>query len=220
MKTKVAVVLSGCGYQDGAEIYESVLTLLALTRAGADIQCIAPDITQRHVIDHLTGEVMEDEDRNVLTESARVARGEIVPLDSIRPEDFDAFIYVGGFGVAKNLSSFAFDGPDYDIDPVVSDLIQSAHSKGIPQGFICIAPALAACALGDHGVILTVGNDAGVASALVAKGAQHQECSVDGVAVDEANRVVSTPAYMLAQSLTEAEAGINRLVDSLWKLCK
>ncbi|NBB78416.1 MAG: isoprenoid biosynthesis glyoxalase ElbB [Verrucomicrobia bacterium] len=218
MKIKVAVILSGCGYQDGSEINESVLTLLALAKSGADVQCVAPSITQRHVVDHRTGEPTEDEDRNVLIESSRIARGEICSLDDVRATDFDAFIYVGGFGAAKNLSSFAFDGPDYDIDPGVNDLIQTAHAKGIPQGFMCIAPVLAACALGKQAVLLTIGNDSSIAEALQVKGANHQDCPVDNIIVDQGNRVVSTPAYLLAQSITEAEAGINRLVAAILQL--
>lgn len=218
MKTKVAVILSGCGYLDGSEINESVLTLLALAKSGAEAHCVAPNIAQKHVVDHSTGEANEDGDRNVFTEAARIARGAIRPLDDIRATDFDAFIYVGGYGAAKNLSSFAFDGPDYDIDPGVNDLIQAAHAKGIPQGFMCIAPVLAAQALGKQKVLLTIGNDDAIAGALEAKGAQHQKCPVDTIIVDQGNRVVSTPAYLLAQSITEAEAGINRLVATVLQL--
>ncbi|MDQ8207134.1 isoprenoid biosynthesis glyoxalase ElbB [Coraliomargarita sp. SDUM461003] len=219
MKTKVAVILSGCGVYDGAEIQESVLTLLALAKAGAEVSCIAPDIAQRHVIDHATGEELEDEDRNVMTEAARISRGEILPFDNVRAENFDAFIYVGGFGVAKNLSSYAFDGSDYDVDPAVIDLIQSAHEAGKAQGFMCIAPVLAARALGAQHVQLTIGNDSDAATAIEAKGARHLACKVDSIVVDEANRVVSTPAYMLAKSITEAEAGINQLVNAVLKFC-
>ncbi|MGZ0655786.1 isoprenoid biosynthesis glyoxalase ElbB [Coraliomargarita sp. W4R53] len=219
MKTKVAVILSGCGVYDGAEIHESVLTLLALAKAGAEVSCIAPDIAQRHVIDHTTGEELEEEDRNVMTESARISRGVISPLDNVKAEDFDAFIYVGGFGVAKNLSSYAFDGVDYDVDPAIVDLIQTAHEAGKAQGFMCIAPVLAARALGTNHVHLTIGNDADTAAKLEAKGATHVICAVDSIVVDEANRVVSTPAYMLAQSITEAEAGINQLVKAVLKFC-
>lgn len=220
MKIKVAVILSGCGYQDGSEINESVLTLLALAKADADVQCVAPDIAHKHVIDHRSGLVTEDEDRNVLTESSRIARGEILSLDGVRAGDFDAFIYVGGFGAAKNLSSYAFDGPDYGTDPGVNDLIQAVHAAGIPQGFMCIAPVLAASALGQQGVVLTIGNDPDIAAALQAKGAQHQDCPVDDIIVDQGNRIVTTPAYLLAQSITEAESGINRLVSSVLQLVK
>jgi enhancing lycopene biosynthesis protein 2 len=218
MKVKVAVILSGCGVYDGAEIQESVLTLLALAKAGAEVSCLAPDIAQRQIIDHTSGDVLEDEDRNVMVEAARISRGEILPLDNARVDDFDSFIYVGGFGVAKNLSSYAFDGANYDVDPAVIDLIQSTHAAGKPQGFICIAPVLAARALGEQHVKLTIGNDAATAAALEAKGAQHIDCSVDSIVVDQSNRVVTTPAYMLAQSITEAERGINQLVEAVLKL--
>jgi len=218
MKTKVAVILSGCGAYDGSEIHESVLTLLALAKSGADVSCIAPDIAQKHVIDHSKGKEMEDEDRNVMVEAARISRGDILPLDNVKADDFDAFIYVGGFGVAKNLSSYAFDGADYDVDPSVVDLIQATHAAGKPQGFMCIAPVLAARALGPKGVQLTIGNDAETAAALESQGAQHINCSVNSIVVDKANRVVTTPAYMLAESITEAESGINQLVEAVLKL--
>lgn len=217
---KVAVVLSGCGVYDGAEINESVLTLLALERAGAEATCTAPDIAQKHVIDHSTGEEMVDSDRNVLIEASRISRGKIVPLDSLRVEDFDAIIFVGGFGAAKNLSSYAFDGVNFDADPVVTDLIQRAHAAGKPLGFMCIAPVLAARALGEKDVQLTIGNDPDTAAALEAKGAKHIECPVTDAVVDVENKVVSTPAYMLAQSIMEAESGINKLVAAVLKLAE
>lgn len=220
MKTKVAVILSGCGVYDGSEIYETVLTLLALARADAEVTCLAPDIAHKHIIDHSTGDVMVDDDRNVMVEAARLARGEIEPLDNVKGDDFDAVIFVGGFGVAKNLSSYAFDGSDYDADAGVIDFIQDAHAKGIPQGFMCIAPVLAARALGEQHVVLTVGQSGEVASALEAKGAKHLECKVDDIILDQGNRIVTTPAYMLAGSILEAEAGINRLVEAVLQLVK
>ena len=215
---KVAVILSGCGVYDGSEIHESVLTLLALARAGAKATCVAPDITQRHVVDHARGQVMEDEDRNVMQEAARISRGDIFPLDQVRAAQFDAYIYVGGFGVAKNLSSFASDGAAYDVDPSTASLIQAVHEAGLPQGFICIAPVLAALALGAHHVQLTIGNDKATAKVIEAKGAEHVECAVDGIVIDAKNKVVSTPAYMLANSILEVEVGINHLVKAVLKL--
>ncbi len=215
---KVAVILSGCGVYDGAEINEAVLTLLALQRAGVSVTCAAPDVAQKHVVNHLTGEVAAGESRNALVEAARITRGVIQALDTLNPDAFDAFIFVGGFGAAKNLSSFAFDGPAYDADPVLIDLIQTAHGAGKVTAYMCIAPVLAARALGDKAVQLTIGNDAGVAAALEAKGAHHVECTVDSAVVDTANKVVSTPAYMLATNLLEAEAGINRLVAETLRL--
>ncbi|MGB0408439.1 MAG: isoprenoid biosynthesis glyoxalase ElbB [Opitutales bacterium] len=215
---KVAVILSGCGVYDGSEIHESVLTLLALDRVGAQVTCAAPDITQKHVVDHARGTEMVDEDRNVMVEAARISRGAIQPLDSLQVADFDALIFPGGFGAAKNLSSYAFDGPDYDVDPGVIDLIQSAHAGGKALGFICIAPVLAARALGHTSVKLTIGSDADTAAALEAKGATHIACAVADIVTDFENRVVSTPAYMLADSITQAEAGINRLVEAVLEL--
>jgi enhancing lycopene biosynthesis protein 2 len=217
---KVAVILSGCGVYDGSEIHEAVLTLLALARAGAKVTCTAPDIAQKHVINHVKGEVMEDEDRNLMLEAARISRGDIQPLDSLKIEDFDAAIFVGGYGAAKNLSSFAFDGAAYDADPTIVNMIQSAHEIGIPQGFMCIAPVLAARALGDQKIALTIGNDPTTAAALESKGATHINCEVNDIVVDEPNRIVSTPAYMLAQSILEAESGINKLVAAVLNLAK
>jgi enhancing lycopene biosynthesis protein 2 len=215
---KVAFILSGCGVYDGSEIYESVLTLLALDHAGAQVTCAAPDIAHKHVINHTTGEEMVDADRNVMIEASRIARGKIVALGSLDAADFDAIIFAGGFGAAKNLSSYAFDGPEYDADPSVVDLIQSAHTQGKALGFMCIAPVLAARALGDQGVRLTIGNDAGTAAALEAKGAVHVECTVEEIVTDSVNKVVSTPAYMSAETISQAEIGITKLVKSVLKL--
>ena len=219
MTKEIAVILSGCGVYDGAEIQESVLTLLALAKAGAEVSCLAPDIAQRQVIDHSSGDELVEEDRNVMIESARISRGEILPLDNAKADDFDAFIYVGGFGVAKNLSSYAFDGVNYDVDPAVVDLIQATHAAGKPQGFMCIAPVLAARALGEQHVKLTIGNDPVTIAALEAKGAHHVDCPAESIVVDRSNRVATTPAFMLAQSITEAESGINQLVESVLNLC-
>lgn len=217
---KVAVILSGCGVYDGSEIHEAVLTLLALSRAGAKAICVAPDITQRHVIDHSTGTIMEDEDRNVLQEAARISRGEIEALDQITVSNFDAFIYVGGYGAAKNLSTFAFDGAAYDADPATVNLIQNVCEAKRPQGFMCIAPVLAARALGDKGVKVTIGNDPETAAAIEAKGAQHINCPVDTTIIDQDLQIVSTPAYMLAQNILEAESGINQLVEDVLEMCE
>jgi enhancing lycopene biosynthesis protein 2 len=219
-EANVAVILSGCGVFDGSEIHEAVITLLALARAGANVTCAAPNIVQRHVINHATGEEIEDDDRNVLEEAARISRGEISRIDALRLNKLDALIFVGGFGVAKNLSSFAFDGRTYDIDPIIGNLIQEAHQAQKALGFMCIAPALAAAALGAQHVRLTIGNDADTAAILEGKGAQHINCPVDDIVVDTTNRVVTTPAYMLAENILDAEAGINKLVGEVLKLAE
>ncbi len=217
---KVAVILSGCGVYDGTEIHEAVLTLLALERAGVRAICAAPNIAQREVINHHSGNTHEDEFRNVLEESARIARGEIKQLSELKPQELDALIFVGGFGVAKNLSSFASDGEEYDVDPIVRDLIDDAHAAGKPLGFMCIAPVLAAAVLGSKKLTLTIGHDRDTAAKIESRGAVHKPCKPDSAVVDRDNKIVTTPAYMEAQNLLEAEAGINQLVDSLLKFCQ
>ena len=215
---KVAVILSGCGVYDGAEIHESVLTLLALSQAGASVTCAAPNIKQAHVIDHNAGEPVEGETRNVLTEAARISRGEISAVDDLVVGDFDAILFPGGFGAAKNLSTLAFDGPEFTVDPSISKLVSDAHEAGLVLGFMCIAPAIGAAVLGSKSVQLTIGNDAGTAAALESKGAKHIDCSVNEIAVDESLKVVSTPAYMLAESIADAESGIRKLVNKVLEL--
>ncbi|MFU2329408.1 isoprenoid biosynthesis glyoxalase ElbB [Pseudomonas sp. NFX98] len=216
MSKKVAVILSGCGVYDGAEIYESVITLLRLDQRGAQVQCFAPNIAQLHVINHLTGEEMP-ESRNVLVESARIARGEIKDIREADAEDFDALIIPGGFGSAKNLSNFAIEGTGCTVQPEVLALTEAFAEAGKPVGLICISPALAAKIYGP-GVTCTIGNDTETAAALNKMGATHKECGVSDIVEDKARKLVSTPAYMLAQSISEAAGGINKLVDRVLEL--
>ncbi len=216
---RVAVCLAGCGYLDGAEIREAVLVLLALDRAAAEVQCFAPDVEQMHVVDHRSGEVVPGETRNVLTEAARIARGDIVALDQVRLEDFDALVFPGGFGVAKNLCDFAVRGSDCSVHPGVQELLRSAVAAGLPLGLVCIAPALAAAALRDGPkVSLTIGADAGTAAALEAMGAAHVDTAVDQAHCDRAHRVVSTPAYMCDAPLARIADGIEQMVSELLAL--
>jgi enhancing lycopene biosynthesis protein 2 len=216
MSKKVAVILSGCGVYDGAEIYESVVTLLRLDQRGAQVQCFAPNIAQLHVINHLTGEEMP-ESRNVLVESARIARGEIKDIREADAEEFDALIIPGGFGSAKNLSNFAIEGTGCTVQPDVLALTEAFAEAGKPIGLICISPALAAKIYGP-GVTCTIGNDAETAAALNKMGATHKECAVSDIVEDKARKLVTTPAYMLAQSISEAASGINKLVDRVLEL--
>lgn len=215
---RVAVILSGCGVFDGAEIHESVLTLLALDRANAQIICAAPDVPQHHVINHLTQQPVPGETRHVLIESARIARGDIVPLSQLRVTDLDAVILPGGFGAAKNLCSFALGGAAFDVNPELARFLQEAHQAGRPIGFLCIAPAIAARLFGGEHVEFTIGNDAGTAQALSKGGAQHVNCGVHNIVVDRRLKIVTTPAYMLAGRITEAEAGINKLVQAVLEM--
>lgn len=216
---KVGVVLSGCGVFDGAEIHESVLTLLALDRAGAEVVCMAPDVEQMHVVNHLTGEPVAGETRNVLVESARIARGEIRDIAGVQAGQLDALIFPGGFGAAKNLCTFAVEGTGCTVHPEVARLVKEMHRAGKPLGFICIAPAMAAKIFEGAGPItLTIGHDADTAKAIEQLGQKHQLCSVKEFAVDEKNKIVSTPAYMLGQRIPEVAEGIEKLVDAVLKL--
>ncbi|AJF75115.1 TPA: isoprenoid biosynthesis glyoxalase ElbB [Raoultella terrigena] len=207
---KIGVVLSGCGVYDGTEIHEAVITLLAIARGGAQAVCFAPDKAQTDVINHLTGELLP-ESRNVLIEAARIARGEIQPLSDARADDLDALIVPGGFGAAKNLSSFASRGSECTVDDELKALTQAMHQAGKPLGFICIAPALLPKIL-PAPLRVTIGTDLDTAEALEDMGAEHVPCPVDDIVVDEENKVVTTPAYMLAQNIAEAASGIEKLV--------
>lgn len=211
---KVGVLLSGCGVNDGSEIHEAVLTMLALDRLGVERICIAPDIEQRDVVNHLSGAAAV-ETRNVLVESARIARGEISALATISAADLDALILPGGFGAAKNLSDFAVAGELAEVQPEVLRLLSDMHKAGKPIGAICIAPAVVARALGGLNPLLTIGNDPATATVLEGFGACHQDCPVDDIVVDETNLLVSTPAYMLGPGLKEIASGIDKLVEKV-----
>lgn len=215
MKKKIAVVLAGCGVYDGAEIHEAVFTLLAIARHGAVSQCFAPDIKQHHVVNHLTGEVVP-ETRNVLVEAARIARGKIKPLSQLDAVAFDAVIFPGGFGVAKNLCTFAFDGADCKVNPEVEQTIRTAVKAGKPVGALCISPVLLAKVL--EGVEVTIGNDAGTAAALRQMGARHTETSHGEVVIDRKFKAVTTPCYMLDASIDQIADGADAVVRALLDL--
>ena len=207
---KVGVILSGCGVFDGSEIHEAVITLLCLSQRGAEYECLAPDKTMP-AVNHLTKKP-EASPRNVLVESARIARGNVRSLGGVTGGDFDGFVLPGGFGAAKNLCTFASHGAKCEVDPEVSRVLTEAHQAGKPLGFACIAPAVAAKVFGGESPKLTIGHDAETAAGLEALGAQHVSCDVKDVVVDEAHRIVSTPAYMEAKNLTELYVGIDKLV--------
>jgi enhancing lycopene biosynthesis protein 2 len=218
MAKKVGVVLSGCGVFDGAEIHESVITLLALDRAGAEVVVCAPDVDQMHVVNHHTGKVAEGERRNVRVEAARIARGPVADVAEVDASTLDALILPGGFGAAKNLCTFAVDGADCTVDPGVAALVRAVHAQRKPIAAVCIAPALLARVLGDEGPQLTIGTDQGTASALEAMGAAHVACPVDEMVVDRDRKLVTSPAYMLAGRISEAAAGIEKTVRALLDL--
>ena len=217
---KIAVVLSGSGFWDGAEIQEAVLTLLALDRAGAKTICAAPDIQQYHTVDHVSGQPAEQGSRNVLLESARIARGDIIPLADLKIDDVDAVIFTGGYGAAKNLCTFGIDGPDCKIEAESKRVILETLAAHKPLGVMCIAPALAAKAVEgtDYKLTLTIGNDQATAQAIESLGARHVNCAVDDIVVDETNKVVTTPAYMLGPSISFVAKGIDKLVEKVLSL--
>lgn len=218
MGKHVAVILSGCGFRDGAEIHESVLTLLSLDRAGARVTVASIDAPQARVTDHQTGRD-GGPPRNVRAESARIARGEVREVKSLRAADFDAAILPGGYGAALNLSTFATQGPTCTVDDSVASFLRELNRLGKPIGAICIAPALVAKLFGpDLHPRLTIGNDAGTAAALEKMGARHAACAADQIVVDETHRIVTTPAYMLAERIGEAAAGIDALVRKVLEL--
>ena len=212
---KIAVILSGCGVFDGAEIHEATLSLLAIAKKGATYEIFAPDIPQHHVINHLTGEEME-ENRNVLVESARIARGRISDLKQFHAEDFDGLILPGGFGAAKNLSTWAFEGGDASVLPDVEKAIQDMVNLDKPVGALCISPVILAKVLGK--VKLTIGDDDGTIQALETIGATHVTTTHGEVVVDADMKVVTTPCYMLDATIAQIADGADNVVGKMVEL--
>lgn len=214
-KKQTAVILSGCGVYDGAEIHESVLSLLAIAKHGADYTIFAPDVEQHHVINHFKGEPA-NEKRNVLVEAARIARGDIKPLTEYKATDFDALILPGGFGAAKNLSSVAFEGPNCTVEVETERAVKETHAAGKPIGALCIAPAVIAKILGE--VTVTIGQDKGTAEAIEAMGGNHMTTNHGEVVIDEANKVATTPCYMLDANILQIAEGADNVVKAVLEM--
>jgi len=215
--TTIGVLLSGCGVKDGSEIHEAVLTLLFLDRRGAEILCMAPNIQQQQVINHLTDE-KTDEQRNVLVESARIARGEIKNVKDISADNIDGLILPGGFGAVTNLSDFALKGKDTLVNEDVKRLINEMASLGKPVGAICIAPATLTGAIHERSPFVTIGTDISTSQIIEEMGGRHQNCSVTEIHVDEKNKLITTPAYMLGPGIKDVAVGIEKLVDKILNL--
>ena len=211
-KKNFAVILSGCGHQDGVEIHEATLTLWAIHKNGGEFQCYAPDIKQQHVLNHITGQEMSEQ-RNVLIESARIARGKIASLATFSPESADALVIPGGFGAAKNLSSYAFDGAKCTVNSHVAAAIKAMHAAGKPIGALCIAPVILAKVLGN--VTLTIGQDPTTADNLAAMGAKHQPTLHGEIVVDQQNKIVTTPCYMLNSRVDQIADGADHLIQAM-----
>ena len=212
---KIAVVLSGCGVFDGAEIHEAVLSMYAIVNNGATYEIFAPDIQQHHVVNHLTGEEM-DEVRNVLIESARIARGKIKPLSEFSGKEFDAILFPGGFGAAKNLSSFAFDGSSCNVNSDVKAAVTEMVDLGKPIGALCISPVILASILGD--VELTIGDDSGTIKGIEEMGATHIKTAHGEIVVDQGKKIVTTPCYMLDANIGQIAEGAQNVVKEILKM--
>ncbi|MCH9643829.1 MAG: isoprenoid biosynthesis glyoxalase ElbB [Gammaproteobacteria bacterium] len=210
---KIALILSGCGVFDGSEIHETVSAMIAITREGAQYYCLAPNISQYKVTNHVTQEDM-NETRNVLIESARIARGDIKDITKANIDDYDAAFYPGGFGAAVNLSDFAVKGADMTVQTDVLAFAKAMAAAGKPQGFCCIAPALVSKIYGA-GVTHTIGSDPETAAVIEAMGGKHKTCSVTEAVVDKQHKVVTTPAYMLAQNIGETADGVAAAIHEL-----
>ncbi|MFO7879634.1 MAG: isoprenoid biosynthesis glyoxalase ElbB [Bacteroidota bacterium] len=210
-KKKVAVILAGSGVYDGSEIHETSMAMYALAKNEISYQCFAPDIPQAHVINHLNGEEMK-ENRNVLIESARIARGEISELSELRETDYDAILIPGGFGAAKNLCDYAFKQDQMSVHTGVERVINIFHSAGKPIGAMCIAPVIIAKVLGAK---VTIGQDPETAKSIESLGGKHENKEATDITIDEQNKVVTTPGYMLASNPYEIGEGAEAMVEAL-----
>jgi len=214
-KKKFAVILAGCGNRDGAEIHESVMTLYAIARSNSSYEVFAPDVNQYHVINHYTGQPAK-ETRNVLVESARIARGKIHPLSEFKAHDFDILMFAGGFGVAKNLCTYAFDGSDCTVNPEVEKAVISMHAAGKPIGALCISPVILARVL--SGVTITMGQDQSAIDKVLAMGALHHPTGAREIVIDKENKVVTSPCYMLDSSIVDIAEGAMNTVNALLEM--
>ncbi len=218
MSKRVGVILSGCGVMDGTEIHEAVTTMLALDRADAEILCLAPNKDQADVVNHVST-TPQGEKRNVLIEAGRIARGNVKDIKSVGAGDVDAVVLPGGFGAAKNLSSFATEGADCKVDPDVEKFLRDVHAAGKPIAALCIAPAVIARIFGrELNPELTIGTDEGTAKALESMGAKHVSTPVSDIVVDRKNKIVTTACYMLATRIREVADGAEKAVKAMLEM--
>lgn len=208
---KVAVILAGCGHLDGSEIREAVITLLELDKHNADVTIFAPNTMQHHVVNHLTGKET-NESRNILVEAARIARGKVHDLSELNSNNFDALVMPGGFGVAKNLATIAFEGAKGSVSPMVSKVINDFVAQNKPVGAICISPALVAKALNGKAPLLTLGPKNQMLNEMSAK---EKICTASEIAYDTENNLVSCPAYMTDEKLSNIAQGIEKLITKV-----
>lgn len=219
MSKKIAVILAGSGHLDGSEMREVLFSLLTLDQQGAEVRLFAPDRDQHHVVNHRTGEEMSGERRHMLTEAARLTRGPIESLEQLNPKEFDGLVIPGGFGVAKNLCRFAFEGAAGSVLPEVDRTVKGFFDTKKPIAALCIAPAMIARILGEHQVEVTIGEDAGTAAEVEKTGAKHINCAVTSFHVDSRHKIVTTPAYMFGDArLKDVFEGIQKGLKSFMEL--
>ena len=212
---KIAIILSGCGVYDGYEIHEAVCSMLAIEQNKGSYTLFAPDKAQAHVINHLTGEVM-NESRNVLTEAARIARGKIQNISELNESDFDAILLPGGYGAAKNLSNYAFEGKDMTVDTDVDRILNAFLIANKPIGALCISPVILAKLF--QNIRVTIGTDPETIGAIEFFGSKHIETSNEDVIVDTENKIVTGPCYMLNATISEIASNTNKVVKALISL--
>ena len=213
--SKIGIILSGCGVYDGSEIYESTFSMLSLDKLGHSFICFAPEKPQMDVIHHASGEGIEGAKRDVYESASRLARGNIKPLTSFEANDWDGVIFPGGFGAAKNLCDFATKGADCSVDADVERCVQSMKQMNKPMTFLCIAPTIAACVLGNEGIRLTIGNDQDTAQKIEQMGATHVDCEVGDYVYDERFHVFTSPAYMLGENMKDVASGIDKTLKAM-----
>jgi len=209
---KFAVIISGCGNMDGAEIHETLMTLLAIEKQECEYELFAPDKEQHHVINHLTKKEMPEK-RNMLVEAARIARGNIKDISAFSIKNFDAVVFPGGYGVAKNFFTYAFDGINAKVLPEIEKIIKDTHAAGKPIGALCISPVLIAKVLGD--VTVTIGHDKNTTDDIISMGANHINSAPTDVVSDRKNKIFTTPCYMLNARLVEIAEGVENLIETM-----
>ena len=212
---KVAVILAGCGTRDGSEINETVTLLLALDQHNIEYQAFAPDENQYEVDNHVTGQCTMEK-RNMMVEAARIVRGNILPITKFNANDYDALLFPGGTGTAKNIFTYAIDGIDFKVNKEVEKAIKDIHAQGKPIGAMCIAPLMVAKVLGNVNVTMGSGN-CRQAKELPMIGCKHTETTHGGVAIDKENKVYSTPCFMLDATLKDVYQGAWNLVEAMIK---
>lgn len=215
MQRNFAIILAGCGYQDGSEIHEATMSMLAIKNAGHDYRCFAPNKKQQLVTNHISGETMQEE-RNVLVESARIARGQVSDLKELKMADFDALILPGGFGAAQNLCTFAKDGPDCNVDPDIERIIKEAVHEQKPIGALCISPVILAKIMDS--VTVTIGDSDDVNAAIKCMGGHTKNTGQTEVVIDHEHKVVTGPCYMLDSNIVEISQGAKNVVDAVIQL--